>query len=426
MTEAASAFVPSSPAAGPAAGTRARPARVVWRADLILIAVGVFLAPMNYLRAGFAYITLGDVFAALALLTMLMGNGLPRRPFGNATLMWYGCLLLLVGGLLIGSALNGNLLDGMVVAAQYMFSLIVLPMLILQRSRAEVILLIKVFVAGMVFVMLHGIWVNEFNPDDTRFITRNGRLASLVERENAAGALVAMAITFSLWLYFMREMGLALLLVVFAPLFYGLLLTGSNTGFFLTGIGVMAMVTLSGSPRIMLGTLAVMAGMFFVILTWGQLFLPDIFIKRVFGAISTGDMDEAGTFSDRMFLIREAYDLTRHTIWIGIGADQYRTISEVGAPVHNTYLLLLAEGGLMSLVGHVGLIITGIVIGWGNLVSRSRRWDGVVTVTIVVMLALVQNGLAHFYARFWAVPWLLALAVSLQASAPRSRGSRGS
>lgn len=390
-----------------------RPVETIWRADLVLIAIAVFLSPMNYFRASFVYVTLGDVFSILALFTLLFGRGVPIRPFGAVTWAWYGCLLLLTAGLVIGSAMNGDLLAGMVVAAQYMFSLIVVPMLLLQRSRAEAILLIKVFVAGMVFVMLHGAWVMEVDPEDFRFITPSGRLASLVERENAAAALTALAITFSLWLYFTREIELVLLLLVLAPLCYGLLLTGSNTGFFLTGIGVIALVTFSGSARIILGTLVFLAGLIFVVLTWGELFLPDIFLKRVFGALSSGDMDAAGTFSDRMFLIREAYDLTRRTIFVGMGADQYRTISAHEVPVHNTYLLLLAEGGLMSLIGHVGLIITGIVIGWPNFVSRSNRWLGVLTITIVVMLALVQNGLAHFYARFWAVPWCLALAVSL-------------
>lgn len=393
--------------------TYSRPAVTVWRTDLVLISIAVFLSPMNYFRASFVYLTLGDVFSILALFTLLFGKGVPVRPFGAATWAWYSCLLLLTAGLVVGSAMNGDLLAGMVVAAQYMFSLIVVPMLLLQRTRAETILLIKVFVAGMVFVMLHGAWMIEFHPKDFRFITPSGRLASLVERENAAAALTALAITFSLWLYFTREVGRILLLLLLAPLGYGLLLTGSNTGFFLTGIGVMALVTFSGSVRIMLGMLSVLAGMIFVIMTWGELFLPDIFVKRVFGALSSGELDEAGTFSDRMFLIREAYDLTRHTIFVGLGADQYRTISAHDVPVHNTYLLLLAEGGLISLIGHVGLIITGILIGWPNFVSRSDRWCGVLTITIVLMIALVQNGLAHFYARFWAVPWCLALAASL-------------
>ncbi|KGJ09523.1 O-antigen ligase family protein [Paracoccus sphaerophysae] len=407
-------MTPLSPAA--AALPLPRPV-AAGRAELMLVAAAVFVSPMNYLRASFAYVTLGDLFTVLALGAMMLGHGLPLRPFGALTRAWYGCVLMLTGGLVLGSALRGDLVSGLIVASQYLFSLLVLPMVLMQRPRAEVLLLIKVFVLGMVFVMAHGIWVIEFDPGDARFVTPSGRLATLVERENAAASLAALAITFALWLYFIRELGIVLLLCLLAPLGYGLLLTGSNTGFFLTAIGVVALVALSGSGRIMLGMLAMLAGLAFVILGWGELFLPDIFLKRVFGALSTGNMDEAGTFSDRMFLIREAYDLTRHTIIVGLGADQYRLISAHGAPVHNTYLLLLAEGGLLSLTGHVGLIILGLMMGWAAMVSRRGRWFGVLTVTIVVLLALVQNGLAHFYARFWAVPWCLALAASLQADA---------
>ncbi|HRO16170.1 MAG TPA: hypothetical protein PLL33_14255, partial [Paracoccus sp. (in: a-proteobacteria)] len=306
MTEAASAIAP--------AALRGGSAQAFWRADLVLIAIAVFLSPMNFFRASFAYITLSDVFSMLALLAMLLGTGLPMRPFGPATRAWYGCTLLLTGGLVIGSAMNGNLVSGMTVSAQYLFSLIVVPMLLLQRSRAEVILLIKLFVAGMVAVMVHGAWVDEFHPGDLRFMMGNGRLRSLVERGNEAAALAAVAITFSLWLYFLREIRPVLLLVALAPLGYGLLLTGSNTGFFLTVLGVAALVALSGSTRILLGTLGVMAAMAYAVLNWGELFLPEIFLRRVFGALSSGDMDQAGTFTDRMFLIREAYDLTRHTI----------------------------------------------------------------------------------------------------------------
>lgn len=393
--------------------TYGRPVETIWRADLVLVAIAVFLSPMNYFRTSLVYLTLGDVFSILALFTMLLGGGIPVRPFGGATWAWYSLVLMLTGGLVIGSAMNGDLLAGMVVAAQYMFSLIVVPILVLQRTRAEAILLIKFFVVGMLVVMLHGAWVMEFHPGDTRFVSPSGRLTSLVERENAAGALAAIAITFSLWLYFIREIGPILLIAMLGALGYGLLLTGSNTGFFLAGIGVVALVVFSGSARIMLGTLGVLAGIIFVVITWGELFLPEIFLKRVFNALSSGDLAAAGTFSDRMFLIREAYDLTRRTILIGMGADQYRVVSAFDVSVHNTYLLLLAEGGLMSLIGQVGLIITSIVIGWPNFVSRSNRWLGVLTITIVVMLALVQNGLAHFYGRFWAVPWSLALGVSL-------------
>lgn len=384
-----------------------------WRPDMILVVLAVLFAPVNYLRVDVAYFTLSDAFSAMALICMFLGNRLPLRPFGQATQVWYGCLLMMIGGLLLGSAMNGSLVSGIVVSGQYLFSLMIVPMLILQRSRSETVLLIRVFVLGMVAVMVHGAWMVQFYPDDVRFVTRSGRLASLVERENAAAALAALAITFSLWLFLTRRMGALMLAATLAVLGYGLLLTGSNTGFLLTAIGVVALVLLSGSGRIIVTALVVFAALIAVLLTWGEAFLPDIFLKRVFGAWTSGDIGQAGTFSDRMFLIREAFDLSRNTILVGLGADQYRIVSTEGVPVHNTYLLLLVEGGLISLLGHIGLFITSLVIGWTRLMHRTDRWSGVLTLTVVVMLALVLTGLAHFYGRFWAMPWFLALAVSL-------------
>lgn len=398
------------------AGAPAVPRPTLWRADVILMAVAVFLSPINYLRADFAYITLSDLFLLLALVVMYAQGRLPLKPFGRASIAWYCSVFLLAFGLLAGSAINGDMTSGLQVVGQYCFSMLVVPMLLLQRPRSEVLFLIKVFVAAMVFVMLHGAWTMEYAPKDLRFVSRSGRLSSLVERENAAAALAAIAITFSLWLYFIRQIRLLMLVVLLVPLVHGLLLTGSNTGFFLTVIGAVSLALFSGALRLLLGMAVAGVALVFVTATWGQYFLPDIFVERVMGALETGNMDAAGTFSDRMYLIHEAYGITRNTIWVGLGADQYRTISAFGAPVHNTYLLLLAEGGIISLMGHFGMMATGVMIGLPMLMSKRARWYGVLTITIAIMLALVQNGLAHFYARFWAVPWFLALGISLAPS----------
>lgn len=395
------------------AGVRVGAQQSIWRLDLILAAIAVFLSPINYLRAGFAYITLSDVFVLLTLAVMYAQGRVPLLPFGRASAAWYGSVFLLVLGLMLASVVNGDLVAGITISAQYCFSLLIIPMLLLQRSRAEVLFLIMVFIAAMVFVMLHGAWYMEFAPDDRRFIKANGRLDSLMERENAAAALAATAITFSMWLYFIRKIRLYMLVLVVIPLVYGLLLTGSNTGFFLTMIGAVCLVVLGGAMRILVGMVLVGGGLAFIILNWGELFLPEIFVERVLGALETGDMDKAGTFSDRMYLIHEAFGVTRHTIFMGIGADQYRQISAHGTPVHNTYMLVLAEGGMISLLGVFGLLGTGIMIGLPALLTRRLHWYGVLTVTSVIMLMLMMNGVAHFYARFWVVPWILALGMSL-------------
>ncbi len=391
------------------------------RLELALVACMVAVSPMNYFRAGFAYITICDVFAVLSFLVLLLNGRVPIRPMGGVSKAWYLLVLVFMTGLMLGAIVNGDTVAGAVMLAQYCFTLILMPILILQRPRREIVLLIKMWVGGMILIMLHGAYAYTFTPDDTRFVTPSGRLASLVERENAAGALTAMAITFTLWLAYMREIPAWIVAVLVMPLAYGLLLTGSNTGFLLTGIGTLVLAVSSGSARI-IGGIAIGGALgVAVILQWGTLFLPQIFLDRVFGALSSGDFSQAGTFDDRMFLIHEAIGVANGTLGIGLGPDQYRLFSEHEAPVHNTYLLVLAEGGLMSLTAHVGLFLASIIIAWPAILDRRTRLSGALTVTVVIMFAAAQNGLAHFYARFWIVPWMLALSVSLYGVTPHPR-----
>lgn len=391
------------------------PRETFFRADMILATIAVFLSPINFLRADFAYVTLGDLFALATISVMFAQGRLPLYPFGKATAGWLISVLMLAFGLIIGSAMNGDLLNGLVVVGQYCFSLILLPLLFMQRDRRELVFLVKVFVASMVMVLIHGAWAVVYTPEDLRFVSRNGRLAGLVERENATAALAAIAITFTLWLFFIKELKPWLLPVVLAPLIWGLLLTGSNSGFLLTAIGASCLALFSGALRVLIG-MALGAGAFiYVLLTWGDLFLPEVFMERVFGALESGDVSEAGTFEDRLALMREAFAISRDTIFLGLGADQYRVVSTYQAPVHNVYLLLLAEGGLISLMGHFGLQVTGLYIAWPVWASKATRWFGALTIVTVFLLAFAQMGITHYYARFWVVPWLLAIAVSVAA-----------
>lgn len=368
---------------------------------------------MNYLRIDLVYFTLSDLIAALTFVVMLINKRLAPRPFGQETSNWYTGVALFLFGLTLGSVIRGDPTTGIVALAQYTFSLVILPMIILNRPHKEIVFLIKVFVFSMVFVMLHGAYYVNFVPDDSTFISGNGRLNGLVERENAAGALGAVAFVFCQWLYISRNLSLIVFLLSAAAIAYGVLLTGSNTGFFLAGIGVLTLGLFSGSLRTFFAVIFVGGLVVLIVLQWGEYFLPEIFVRRVFGAITTGNINQAGTFEDRLSLTREALSIARDTLWIGLGVDQHRIVSVYEAPVHNTYLLSLTEGGLMSLLGLVYLIVIALFIGW-RAYQLNARLSGALTLTYVTLFALSLNGFTHIYARFWAIPFLLALAISVQ------------
>jgi len=153
--------------------------------------------------------------------------------------------------------------------------------------------------------------------------------------------------------------------------------------------------------------------------------MPKAFSDRVTPALESGDVDKAGTFIGRMNLIREAWAIVEDTTVVGIGVDQFREISAEEAPVHNIFLLLWAEGGLMALVGWFLLMLMVGATAW--LASYRDRLASALAFSVFGTFIVFSNANPHMYARFWVVPLLLALAPALRAvadQAPRVRLNR--
>lgn len=379
----------------------------------VLACAAVFLSPMNYLRLPGIYFTATDLVAMIALAVMLVSRQLPRRLFGAATGLWMSGFLMLGGGLMLGSIANGSPVDLLVTLAQYAFSLIVLPLLLAGRSVAQVRIMLRVLMYSITVVMLFGIWVFHFVPHPPpEFVTPSGRLQSLVERENECAALGAIAVILLVYIWQTGTARLAEIAIALPALLYGIMLTGSNTGILVLAIGVLMLTLLTGSSRTMSVLLMASGTLVVVVATGGDSLLPEVFRERVLNGILAGDVEQVGTFSDRVMLIQEAIRVAPDRLLVGMGADQYRYHSAYHHPVHNTYLLLLNEGGLMSLSGLLLLLLTGLPAAFVSLSRRPTRVNGALTLTILLIYALVLNSFPHFYARFWNVPLILALSLS--------------
>jgi hypothetical protein len=382
------------------------------RLDAKLAALTVFLSPMNFFRLDAVYLTLADVAACATLFVMLLNGRIPKAPFGFATPLWLTGFLALATGLAIGSVANGEMIPLIVVVSQYFFSLIVLAFVLAGRPYRETVALLKVLVFALAVVMAFGAYVVHFVPDpDPRLVSGNGRMRSLVERENEMAVLGAIAIMLLLNLTLLGEVRRLAAVLIMPILLYGVILTGSNTGLMLTTFGVAVSTLFSGSARVLIGFVIAAAASVAVVVFAGDIILPEVFRERVLTALTSGDLSQAGTFEDRFLLIREATDIARETLVVGLGADQYRAISAHGAPVHNSYLLLLTEGGMLSLIGLALLLMTGVSLAWAAAFNSHARTQGLIALTIVLIYAAMLNTFAHFYARFWSVPLILALAL---------------
>lgn len=383
------------------------------RLEFVVVAIAVFLSPMNYFRPGFIYFTLGDFFMILAFGVMLVRNRVPLRPLGAATGLWFASTLIFLLGFTISSVVNGNAVDGSVGVLQYCFSFVILPCILLRRTMEETQKLLLIFAIAITLAMIHGSYYVNVSKGLNEFSSATGRLRGVFERENEAGALAAYSIVFLLWLRATHRIGLIVLFLLVPPLLYGLLLTGSNSAFYLLILGVGLFVILTGSVRATAGMFIGATAFFVAAILFGEHFLPEVFLKRVFSAVQDGDLSESGTLDERVFLIYEALGVGNRTVWVGLGMDQYEHQSSLGAAVHNVYLLTLTEGGMMSLIGLAGIFCACYFVIWRYRMFFGNAKNTALSLTVLVMMPLILNTSPHFYGRFWFVPWMLGLSVCL-------------
>ena len=395
--------------------------------EFFLAGATVFLAPINTLRHPAFYLTLSDVLAATCLFVMLLNRSLPVRPFGTVTFWWMLGNVMLIGGLLVSSLVNGDVTRGLVVSAQYSAAYFAIPFVIMSRPRWQIEILAKIFVLVIVLLCLHGVYVIHYvGETSTQYVSGNGRLMSFMERTNNFAAVIAMTFPLLFWLAEEGRIRRLTVCIAVPILVYGAMLTGSNSGMMgmTYAFGIYLLVTISHSLRQIALAFAGVTGAVAALAIWGKAILPAVFQRRVLGAIETGDIDQAGTFSHRYDLIMEALQVVDDTILFGLGADQYRVLSQWKHPVHNAYLLIWAEGGLIAVIGLLLVIVSGLLMLPGTMHRPRGRYAAICTFCVVTQFAFLINATPHIYARFWPIPLLLGIAVSVSSTQGRASPGR--
>lgn len=384
--------------------------------ELVLACAVVFFVPMNFLRIPGYYFTLSDAFALSCLLVMLLNGTIPLRPLGAGTAFWIFGLVMLTGGLFVSSlVVAGDSQRALILGGQYFAAYLLLPIILLGRPWYETRILMYVFIAAVTISVLHGIYaVNILEERGTTWVSGNGRLQGFVERENEFGALIALTVPLILTLGGTRSMP-PLLAILLLPLFaYGIMLTGSNTALWSLVLALGAFMLFKPTVvRVVLIVVAVQAFWFLTQMEAVRNHLPEVFQKRVLPGLESGTVETMGTFSDRMELIHEALRIVDRTTFLGLGADQYREVSEWAAPVHNLYLLLWAEGGLPALIGFIVMLIGAMITCFSSIDTRASRFFAVCGFVTIILFAAIVNAVPHVYGRFWAVPLLLSVAASV-------------
>ncbi|WP_274628670.1 O-antigen ligase family protein [Arvimicrobium flavum] len=395
------------------------------RLEFGLVCAAVFFAPYSAFRHPDLFFTAGDFFFLMAIMLRLL-SGWPIRPLGEGTLLWYAGFVMLNYGLLVSSLINGDMARAWVVFAQYLFAYILLPFAVSRSSYDDAITLAKCCVYGMVTMCVFGIgaYALGFNAGHARhfaIVTGGGRLTGFVDNANGLAGYIALTLPLLCFLTTIRAFKLPTTIALAVPLLVALVLASSNTG--LIGALLSTGIYMIGArrPKILAVFVMVCGGAVATVVLWGEHFLPAVFQRRVLNAVTEGDITEAGTFVDRYELIKEAWRLADTHLLLGMGTDQYRTVSEQGLSVHNAYLLLLNEGGLVALCGYLLILGSALIAPWQG---RHRRDGGAIllcTVAVATAVAFIAFSGTHMYARFLTVPLLLTVGAAVASGRGRTR-----
>lgn len=383
------------------------------RLSRIILLIAIFFCGWAVLRIGQINLTLSDVLLSLVLAVMLVRGEIDRSPFGNLTVLWLIGLGLMLSGLLVGTLANGGVERWLIVGAQYLFALMLLPMLLAGQQVSLTRILPALFVLGIAISQLIGISAMMlFENADTKdllgdgFLTGNGRLGAMTGEPNPNGAMIAFALPMLLFSLRERIMPLGIGILCGALLMWGLLASGSFTGFVAALLALVVYFSVSG--LVVLVRAAALGAVGLGLFLASGLPLPAAFENRVVGAVSTGNLDQAGTFTGRSLLIKEAWAMADDNILVGLGVDRFREVSIYGAPVHELHLLIWNEGGVIALAGLVTMLLTLVAAAF---VARARsRPEGAMIFAVIVVFNVYTVSIPHMYSRVWILPVLLALA----------------
>lgn len=388
--------------------------------ERIVVYAGVFFAPYANLRLPQVFFTLSDFFFCLSFFILLIAGLIPDRLLGRATSTWLLAFTLLFVGLMAGSLLRGSAERGLIVTTQYLFSYIILMVVLLRNDPQEAHRLAAIFVASIILVDIHGIYTFYavgYVPGDGKGVVTGGlRLATVLRNPNLAASMNALIMPILLYFWSSGRIKAFVALPAMAICLVTIVLTSSNSGLILITISLTVFMTCIMTMRLFL-RLAIVGAVLAVgfVSFGGTELLPKTFHKRVLAALSSGDTSEAGTLISRTALMEEAAEMIakERIVLVGLGADQFRERSVQEAPVHNLYLLLWVEGGLLAVVGWIMFSGVGVLIWFAiKRAGGDRHALAAVATTVVVFLTIAMFN-PHMYARYWTAPVLLCFGLAL-------------
>lgn len=384
------------------------------RVAVLVVYLASFFVPFRNLRLEVVFFTLSDALFLLAGALLLIAGRRTMHLHGAEKKESFGYLsglLMVCVGLLVSSMVNGDPVRGGVVVSQYLYALLFIPLVLILLRRDELINAAGVFLLGFSVVIAYGVYLYYTVPAyilrQDYDVVSGSRMGSLLGNPNAfaKGISATLFVLFSLAAagrVKLLSVGLYSILSAFG------LMVASSFGGILSGLMAYVMGSVIFGRRgvvwIGVGAIGVVS-----IFSLGLVSVPEIFVERVFPVLEGRNIEEAGSFSRKVSLWNEAVDFMDDALIVGLGADEYVNQTLLENKVHNTYLLLFAEGGAIAFFGF--LLMLGALVAPAVrdcLVKGSMRRYALLFIGAWALFLLSCLTNVHVYGRAVLFPLIMS------------------
>lgn len=322
-----------------------------------LFFLGVFFISFRSLSLPSIHITVADIIFLFLFISIICTNK-KITAFGDriVNLLWFlggGIFLIWI---YLTSFYHQATEETLVYSIQYIFILIIYPIVIsyiLKDSHKNVFILnrsLQFLLLSIVLVLLLNLFYTEM------VATRLGRLYGFMNNPNAYSRLLAFVFIFLLALVFLtRKKEYLFKFFCTVCIIISLLLTGSFSGLLTLTLGVFAFLLINLNKK----TFGIIV--FFTLLTGFLLFyLKELLPERITTAFTASDIEEVGSFSNRVNTLETGLNAILENSIFGIGPNQFKKLYDETVEVHFSFVQLAIDFGVPSII-FICIFISGFI-----------------------------------------------------------------
>lgn len=398
-----------------------------------LSAAAVFFVSFAGLKSPAGSVGLTEVFLALLIGLRLVsqsrsrttGQSTVRSPqVGRASLV-----VVSLGGSLIVAGFIVSLLvrtpsglQGFVIVIQYIFAFVVVVPLVSNRVTARNVLRWLILGQSTAIIVAIGIRSNWpvvsllrglFNPMVAEFSRFNG----LNGNPNALAKALAISVPLLGIAYILRVAKPWACLLHLALWAWAMFATASFGGFVAFSAAVVATAAIVLTQRSGVRYLLLGLACFLVVAPQGSglnltSHLPERFQERVIEPGREGGVLEIGSGRSKLEMASSAWGEIGRDPLIGSGPGA-SSEATTGTVVHNTYLLIWSEGGLLALTGMCSVFAGLFLLGGSDIVrgGHARSRVGGLFIVLILVFGLSITTSTHVYSRNIIVPLAVGMAL---------------